>query len=41
MMQVLAFGEQPEYPENIKYLRPVNTGSSRCADTRQSNLNRV
>ena len=38
MMQVLAFGEKPEYPKDIKYLRPVNTGSSRCADTRQSSL---
>ncbi|MDJ0536671.1 MAG: transposase [Xenococcaceae cyanobacterium MO_207.B15] len=38
MMQVLAYGEKPEYPEQIKYLRPVRTGSSRCADTRQSNL---
>ena len=38
MMQVLAFGEKAEYPETIKYLRPVSIGSSRCADTRQSNL---
>ena len=38
MMQVLAYGEKPEYPEQIKYLRPVRTGSSRCADTRPSNL---
>lgn len=38
MMQVLAYGEKPEYPAQIKYLRPVITGSSRCADTRLSNL---
>ena len=38
MMQVMAFGEKPEYPKEIKYLRPVNTGSSRCADTRQHSL---
>ena len=38
MMQVLAFGEKAIYPEIIKYLRPVQTGSSRCADTRQSSL---
>ena len=38
MMQVLAFDGKPEYPEQIKYLRPVNTGSSRCADTRRSSL---
>ena len=38
MMQVLAYGEKPEYPETIKYLRPVRTGSSRCADTRRSSL---
>ena len=37
IMQILAFDEKPEYPENIKYLRPVQTGSSRCADTRLSN----
>ena len=38
MMQVLAFGENPKYPKTIKYLRPVPTGSSRCADTRRSSL---
>lgn len=38
MMQVLAFDQKPKYPEQIKYLRPVNIGSSRCADTRRSNL---
>ena len=38
MMQVLAFDEKPQYPEQIKYLRPVRTGSSRCADTRQRSL---
>jgi putative transposase len=38
MMQVLAFDEKPEYPETIKYLRPVNTGSSRWLDTAQSSL---
>ena len=38
MMQVLAYGEKPEYPEQIKYLRPVNTGSSRRLDTAQSSL---
>ena len=38
MMQVLAFDEKPKYPENIKYLQPVRTGSSRCADTRQRSL---
>ena len=38
MMQVLAYGEKPKYPEQIKYLRPVNIGSSRCADTRQCSL---
>ncbi len=37
-MHLLAFGEKAEYPENIKYLRPVKTGSSRCADTRQCSL---
>ncbi|MDJ0596857.1 MAG: transposase [Pleurocapsa sp. MO_226.B13] len=41
MMQVLAYGEKPEYPTQIKYLRPVQTGSSRCADTRQCSLNRA
>ncbi len=38
MMQVLAYGEKPEYPEQIKYLRPVRTGSSRWLDTAQSSL---
>ena len=38
MMQVLTFGQKPQYPEIIKYLRPVTTGSSRCADTRQRSL---
>ncbi len=37
-MQVLAFDEKPKYPENIKYLRPVKTGSSRWLDTAQSSL---
>jgi putative transposase len=37
-MHRLAFGEKAKYPENIKYLRPVQTGSSRCADTRQRSL---
>ena len=37
-MHLLAFGEKAKYPESIKYLRPVRTGSSRCADTRQSSL---
>jgi putative transposase len=37
-MHLLAFGEKARYPANIKYLRPVKTGSSRCADTRQSSL---
>ena len=41
MMQVLAFDEKPQYPEQIKYLRPVRTGSSRCADTRQRSLTRA
>jgi putative transposase len=34
-MHLLAFGEKAKYPETIKYLRPVITGSSRCADTRR------
>lgn len=38
MMHVLAYSEKPQYPAQIKYLRPVNTGSSRCADTRQRSL---
>ncbi len=37
-MHLLAFGEKAKYPEDIKYLRPVQTGSSRCADTRRSSL---
>jgi putative transposase len=37
-MHLLAFGEKAKYPEVIKYLRPVKTGSSRCADTRQRSL---
>lgn len=37
-MHSLAFGEKAKYPENIKYLRPAKTGSSRCADTHQRNL---
>jgi len=40
-MHILAFGKKAEYPEDIKYLRPVNIGSSRCADTRQSSLTRA
>lgn len=38
MMQVLAFDEKPEYPKDIKYLRPVNPGSSRRLDTAQCSL---
>ena len=38
MMQALAFDQKPKYPKEIKYLRPVQTGSSRCADMRQSSL---
>ena len=41
MMQVLAFDKKLEYLEAIKYLRPVSTGSSRCADMRQSSLTRT
>ena len=41
MMQVLAYDEKPTYPEQIKYLQPVRTGSSRCADTRRSSLTRA
>ena len=41
MMQVLAFDKKPKYPKEIKYLRPVRTGSSRCADTRQRSLTRA
>ena len=37
-MHNLAFGKKAKYPDSIKYLRPVNTGSSRCADTRQRSL---
>lgn len=37
-MHSLAFGEKAKYPENIKYLRPVKTRSSRCADTRPCSL---
>jgi putative transposase len=37
-MHLLAFGQQANYPENIKYLRPVHLGSSRCSDTSQSSL---
>ncbi|MDJ0534417.1 MAG: transposase [Xenococcaceae cyanobacterium MO_207.B15] len=37
-MHNLAFGEKAKYPETIKYLRPVITGSSRWLDTAQSNL---
>jgi putative transposase len=37
-MHLLAFGQKAKYPEIIKYLRPVRTGSSRCADTRQRSL---
>ncbi|MBE9169671.1 transposase [Pleurocapsales cyanobacterium LEGE 06147] len=40
-MHLLAFGEKAKYPECIKYLRPVQTGSSRCADTRQGSLIRA
>jgi hypothetical protein len=40
-MHWLAFGEKTKYPEEIKYLRPVNIGSSRCADTRKSSLARA
>jgi putative transposase len=40
-MHLLAFGKKAKYPEKIKYLRPVRTGSSRCADTRQSSLIQV
>jgi putative transposase len=37
-MHLLAFGEKAKYPEEITYLRPVQIGSSRCADTHQSSL---
>lgn len=37
-MHLLAFGEKAKYPEAIKYLRPVQLGSSRCSDTSQSSL---
>jgi putative transposase len=37
-MHFLAFGEKAKYPESIKYLRPITTGSSRCADTHQRSL---
>lgn len=37
-MHLLAFGQKAKYPENIKYLRPVQLGSSRCSDTSQSSL---
>jgi hypothetical protein len=37
-MHLLAFGEKAKYPEPIKYLRPVQLGSSRCADTRPCSL---
>jgi putative transposase len=37
-MHLLAFGNKAKYPEDIKYLRPIRTGSSRCADTRQRSL---
>jgi len=37
-MHLLAFGEKAKYPEQITYLQPVKTGSSRCADTHQSSL---
>lgn len=40
-MHSIAFGEKAKYPENIKYLRPVIIGSSRCADTRQRSLTRA
>lgn len=40
-MHIIAFGEKAKYPETIKYLRPVITGSSRCADTRQRSLKLV
>ena len=40
-MHSLAFGEKASYPEQIKYLQPVKTGSSRCADTHQSSLNQA
>lgn len=38
-MHSLALGEKAKYPENIKYLRPIQIGSSRCLDTGQSSLN--
>lgn len=37
-MHFLAFGEKAKYPEQITYLRPVRTGSSRRLDTAQSSL---
>ncbi len=37
-MHILAFGEKAKYPEDIKYLRPVQAGSSRWLDTAQSSL---
>lgn len=37
-MHSLAFGEKIAYPQQIKYLRPIVFGSSRCADTRPSSL---
>jgi hypothetical protein len=40
-MHSLAFGQKAKYPEIIKYLRPVRTRSSRCADTRQRSLIRA
>jgi putative transposase len=40
-MHFLAFGQKAKYPEQIKYLRPVQTGSSRCADTRPCSLSRA
>jgi hypothetical protein len=40
-MHSLAFGQKAKYPEIIKYLRPVKTGSSRCSDTSQSSLSRA
>lgn len=38
-MHLLAFGEKAKYPENIKYLQPVRTGSSRCSGTSLCSLN--